>query len=552
MVENRYEPGWLTLQNPFARITKQVTLASTMVRDTDTSDAIIGRVSGRRTDITRIIMNEQSAIFLVGTPHIGKSTLIRYLQQPSDTEWSWRNELADLGNQLNLDDIHFVQIDLAPLEGIEEPNELLALFVSQCKRALSDTFLQDEQLSSPNSDLKALRGLLRSISRETPDARYFVVLDSVERLGMPGVRPPLLAHSRAQTLQERGLALLEHCNAIHTLVDLIDEFTAFGVILSVESLPRPRIDDQFHHVSLDLARFTTMILQAFTWDDTAAFLAQEPENFGANWARMFKTLGGNDVFSRSEQAWLLQQAGTHPYLLQQICFHMFSFKQEYASIHNTWPELQARERLQLIELINESLSAFLAHIWQRIQEALEKSSQETKSKFYEFISSIAYKQAADEIDSTEWYELGPELRYILYSEGIVRYDRLRPVHFPGAILSQYLMQKAKGSTESAAVSPPPTTGHSLTISHPGEQPVLVSLSELEYRLVKTLLQHPERCKEDELMQGAWGRLIEKPRFTQRMHQLRKKLRDQGVGTEIIENNYGGFYSLNHPEWLHLE
>jgi hypothetical protein len=552
MAENRYEPGWLTLQNPFSRVTKQVTLASTMERDIDTSDAIIGRVSGRLTDITRVIMNEQSAIFLVGTPHIGKSTLIRYLQQPPGAGWSWRNELVDLSNQLNLEDIHFVQIDLTSLEGIEEPNELLALFIKQCTRALSHAFLQDEQLSSPNSDLKALRGLLRSISRETPDARYFVMLDSVERLGMHGVPPPLLAHSRAQTLQERGLALLEHCNAIHTLVDLIDEFTTFGVILSVESLPRPRIDDQFHHVSLDLARFTTMILQAFTWNDTAAFLAQGPENFGANWARMFKTLSGNDIFSRSEQAWLRQQAGTHPYLLQQFCFHMFRFKQEYANIHSTWPELQAREKLQLIELINESLSAFLAHIWQRLQEALEKSSQETKSKFYEFISSLAYKQADNEIDPTDWYELGPELRYILYSEGIVRYDRLRPVHFPGAILSQYLMQKAKGITERAAVSPPLTTAHSLTISRPGEQPVLVSLSELEYRLFKTLLQHPERCKEDELMKGAWGRLIEKPTFTQRMHQLRKKLRDQGVGTEIIENSYGGFYSLNHPEGLHLE
>src|SRR5260370_33553939 len=226
---------------------------------------------------------------------------------------------------------------------------------------------------------------------------------------------------------------------------------------------------------------------------------------------------------------------------------MFSFKQEYASIHSTWPELKARERLQLIELINESLSAFLAHIWQRIQEALEKSSQETKSKFYEFINSLAYKQADNEIDSTEWYELGPELRYILYSEGIVRYDRLRPVHFPAAILSQYLMQKAKGRAERAAVSPPPTTGHSLTISHPGEQTVLVSLSEVDYRLFKTLLQHPERCKEDELIQGAWGRLIEKPRFTQRMHQLRKKLKDQGVVTEIIENNSGGFSSRNPPE-----
>src|SRR5215469_1529044 len=552
MAENPYEPGWRTLQNPFARITKQVSLASTLERDRDTSDAIIGRVSGRHTDITRIIMNEQSAIFLVGTPHIGKSTLIRYLQQPSDSGWSWRNELADLGNQLNLDDIHFVQIDLAPLEGIEERDELLALFIKQCMRALSHALLQVEQLSSPNSDLKALRGLLRSISRETPDARYFVVLDSVERLGMPGVRPPLLAHSRAETLQERGLALLEHCNAIHTLVDLIDEFTAFGVILSVESLPRPRIDDQFHHVSLDLARFTTMILQAFTWDDTAEFLAQGPENFGTNWAGMFRTLGGNYIFSRSEQAWLLQQAGTHPYLLQQMCFHMFSFKQEYASMHSIWPDLQARERLQLLELINESLSAFLAHIWQRIQEALEKSSQVAKSKFYEFMSSLAFKQAADEIDATDWYELGSELRYILYSEGIVRYDRLRLVHFPGAILSQYLVQRAKGNAESAVVSPPPKTGHSLSISHPGDQFVLVSLSESEYRLVKSLLQHPERCKEDQLMQGAWGRLIEKPRFTQRMHQLRKKLKEQGIGAEIIENSYGGFYSLNHPEWLHLE
>lgn len=552
MAENRYESGWLTLQNPFSRITKQVTLATTMERDRDTSDTIIGRVSGRRTDITRIIMNEQSAIFLVGTPHIGKSTLIRYLQQPSGAGWSWRNELAELGNQLNLDDIHFVQIDLAPLEGIEESNELLALFINQCMRALSHVLLQDEQLSSPNSDLKALRGLLRSISHETPGARYFVMLDSIERLGMPGKQPHLLVGSKAQTPQERGLALLEHCNAIHTLVDLIDEFTAFGVILSVESLPRPRIDDQFHHVSLDLARFTTMILQAFTRDDTIAFLAQGPENFGANWARMFKTLGGNDVFSRSEQAWLLQQAGTHPYLLQQLCFHMFRFKQEYAIIQSTWPELQAREKLQLIELINESLSAFLAHTWQRLQEVLEKSSHETKNKFYKFISLLAYKQADDEIDSADWYELGPELRYILYSEGIVRYDRLRPVHFPGAILSQYLVQKAKGNAESASVLPPPTTGHGLTISRPGEQPVLVSLSELEYRLFKTLLQHPERCKEDELMKGAWDRLIEKPTFTQRMHQLRRKLREQGVAAEIIENSYGGFYSLNHPEWLHLE
>jgi hypothetical protein len=317
------ENYWQVLPNPF-------------INNMGAFEITNGHISGRRTDIARIVVSGPRAFIILGAPSLGKSTLIHYLQSSPQPAWSWRDELGDLQGQLNLSDIHFVPIDLAPLEGIEEPNELLALFINQCMRALSHAFLQDEQLSSPNSDLKALRGLLRSISRETPDARYFVMLDSIERLGMTSKQPRLLDGSKAQTFQERGLALLDHCNAIRTVVDLIDEFTTVGVILSVESLPRPRIDDQFQHVSLDLARFTTMILQAFTWDDTTAFLAQEPENFGANWASIFKTLGGNDIFSRSEQAWLLQQAGTHPYLLQQLCFHMFRFKQEHASIHSTW------------------------------------------------------------------------------------------------------------------------------------------------------------------------------------------------------------------------
>jgi hypothetical protein len=40
--------------------------------------------------------------------------------------------------------------------------------------------------------------------------------------------------------------------------------------------------------------------------------------------------------------------------------------------------------------------------------------------------------------------------------------------------------------------------------------VVVSLSELEYRLLKTLAQHPAQCSEhEELMIEAWGILIER-------------------------------------------
>jgi hypothetical protein len=553
MSETPYEPGWQILPNPFAKISKQAMFTSTAGKDTDVSTPIIGRISGRRTDIAQIIMNEQSAIFLVGTPGIGKSTLIRYLHQSPDTAWSWRNELADLRGQLNLGDIHFVQIDLTPLEGNEDRSELLASFIRECTKALYHAYQPSEQPPFTQSDLKGLRGLLRTISRETPDARYFLILDALERLGVPGMPLFSLGTSKAETPQERGIALLDRCGAIRTLVDLIDEFTIFGVILSIESLPRPKIDDQFHHISLDLAHFTTMTLQAFTWGDTAEFLAQEPENFGTNWAKVFKALGGSYIFTRSEQAWLRQQAGTHPYLLQQYCHHAFRFKQAYASIHRTWPELQERDKLQLIELIKGSLSPFLVIMWERLQEAIERSGRETKSRFYEFINLLEHKQADDEIAPNFWYELGPELRYILYSEGLVRYDRLQPIHFPGSILCQYLAQEAKESKESSkqAISLLPTTGRNLTISRPGDQTVVVSLSELEYRLLKALLQHPKRCTEEELMMGAWGKKIDRPVFTQRMHQLRKKLKGTGE-TDFIENRYGGIYTINNPEWLYLE
>src|SRR6266487_5053867 len=540
---------WLTLPNPFSKISKQVILAPTVRKEEVTSEDIIGRVSGRRIDITRIIMNEQSAIFLVGTPNIGKSTLIRYLQNHPDAEWSWRDELVDLQGQLKLEDIHFVQIDLTPLEGIEKSDDLFALFIKQCTKALYDVYQPDPRAYTQQYDLKELRSLLRIINRETPSARYFFMLDTVERLGMHGMPSLPLGSSKAETPQERGLALLDRCSAIRTLVELIDEFAVFGVILSIESLPRPKIDDQFHHISLDLARFTTMTLQTFTWEDTIKFLSQEPENFGMSWAKMFKALGGNSIFSRSEQEWLRQQAGTHPYLLHQFCLYTFRFKQEYASIHRHWPELQEREKAQLSESINESLSPFLAHIWQRLEDVINKCDQKTKSSFYEFIGLLEHRQANDEVDPTVWYKLGPDLRYILYSEGIVRYDRLQLIHFPGSILSRYLIQK---SNQEQTALPAPSSGRYLTISRPGELQMVIALSDLEYRLLKTLMQHPERCKEEELMKGAWGMMIERSRFTQRMHHLRKKLKDHGVGAEIIENSYGGFYSLIYPEWVRLD
>jgi hypothetical protein len=524
---------WQTLPNPFQSVT-------------DKSEVAAGHVSGRNRDISKIINSTQSAILLTGAPYIGKSALIRYLQRSPEAEWSWRKEIETSFDEEDLNNIHFVSVDLTLLEDIGSEDELLNFFIQQCIAALRP--LQISAGEEFTDDLNGLYKLVRSLTRGVSTSRYFLMFDTIERLDLPGKKifDILKLESIAKTPQERSIALLDHCGAIHILIDLMDEFNNFGVILSIVSLPRPKIGDQFTNVSADLARFTPITLQAFTWSDTLKFLNQKPEDFGSKWKSMFEALGGNYIFSTSEQMWLLRQAGTHPYLLQQYCFQTFQFKQDYANIHERWIELQPVDERQLIEWINEQLTIFLSRIWKRLQEAVEKSSQETKTRFYDFVSSFANKSAEEEIDPKIWSNLGLELRYILYSEGIVRYDPLQTVHYPGSTLCQFLLQKVQ------EISLATTRGFWLRIVRPETQPEQLSLSELEYRLLKTLLQHPKHCGEEELMKSTWGRVIERSTFTQRIHHLRKKLKDYCGGIEIIENHYGGQYSLYHPEWFHLE
>ncbi|GHO52673.1 hypothetical protein KSB_11480 [Ktedonobacter robiniae] len=523
--------SWRTLFNPFSSGDMPGT----------------GRVSGRSTDIRNLIANQQSAIILSGSPRVGKTAFVRYLKGVSSVAWSWRDEVSlhDLREQFALDQLYFTQIDLTTLENAQTAQELLSAFVTECKRSL-DTPYAAAKLPSLSHDIKGLRSLLRYYTREFPEARYFVMLDAVERLARLDMAIPELEGSLAQTPQERGIALLNHCGAIRVLVDLIDEFTNFGVIFSIQSLARPKLVDQFVHVSADLARFTTIVLQCLTHTDAQAFLGQSPEDFGEAWAQAFYRLGGQEIFTPGEQQWLYEQAGSHPYILLQYCYHTFHFKQLYATQSQQWLELPIEGRQQLSEQVNSAVTTFLTLHWKRLLEAIEKGNSETKAHFFEFVRVFEAHNADEEIAPELWNNLGAELRYILSNEGVIRYEPFQPVYYPGAILCQYLLEKARMQT------PPSSRGFWLTITRPSKAPERLSLSELEYHLIKTLRQHPVRCSEEELMQGAWGKLIERSTFTQRMHHLRKKLKDHSDNVELISNHYGGLYSLNHADWLHLE
>ena len=521
----------------------------------DTASASIGHVSGRRTDISEMIMSKQSAIILAGAPRIGKSTLIRYLQQEAGDGWSWRDEVAELRNWIDLKAIHFSQVNLAGLADKTTPAEQLVEFVKACIQALKQVIQQVAHIPGEETNLRSLRMALRQAIDSAPNARYFVVLDAIDRLGKVDAST-LIAPESGISPQDQGLAFLVGCKAIRVLVDLIDEFDSFGVVLVIKNLPRPRVDSQFSQLSPnlsdDLARFKTITLQTFTWEDAGDFLAQPPEGFGEDWASLFKETISATIFTAEEQAWLLEQAGTSPYLLQQFCYQAFYLK----SLASNWAALADADKRQIIEKTNEQLNTFFLSIWKRLQESLEQSSQDTRVRFAEFIHALRdVKSSQETIEPGLWTQLGLELRYILYSEGIVRFDPRQPIHYPGSSLRKYLIQKFEDNPTwfgAQNLMPGIARGFSITIARPDFPPKRLALSELEYLLLKTLKQHPSHCKEETLMKGAWGNLIPRATFSQRMFQLRKRLKEQCDTTEIIENHYGGEYSLNHPEWFLLE
>ncbi len=550
MVEQRSEFSWKAMRNPFHSII-------------DSPESDIHSISGRSADIREIITGGIGAIILASAPMMGKTSLLRYLQcEPG--AWSWRNEVEDLRAALDLDQVHFLTVDLGPLEDIINTDELLTHFIQQCIEALHKV----GKIQESYNGLRELRALLRELTRQHDDARYYLMFDSIDRLQRPSMPIPDFT-SKEKSPQERSLAILNHSGALHLLVDLLDEFNQFGVILSLESRPLPKIGDQLTMISSDLARFRTLLLQTFTREDTLNFLQQRPTHFEPEWERRFQKLGATAYFSESEQAWLYEQAGTHPYLLQQCCFYAFELKQQHAARCDQWLELEPRERDQLIELMNERVSTFLDRTWKRVSEALRKSSPEASERFSKFVKEKHLRRASEEIDLDTWNWLGKELHFILRNEGIVRYDPPASIYYPGALCMASLVQRAQvqddrndvdiEDDEHQVESPEmrenqlwiPPGQKTLQITLPGKEPASIPLSELEYRLLKVLLEHPKKCSEAELMQAAWGRLISRSVFTQRMHHLRKKLRRYTGDEDLIENRYGGIYLLNHVEWLEI-
>ncbi len=210
-------------------------------------------------------------------------------------------------------------------------------------------------------------------------------------------------------------------------------------------------------------------------------------------------------FPMRSKAGYIEQAGTHPYLLKQLCFLAFQIKQQNAIKRGSWIELESLEKQQLIELMNEHVSAYFGRTWRRIDQALQDSGQEAKDQFYEFIRASDKWRSFNGSEQELWEQFDEELHYILRSEGIVRSDPLMPVEYPGTLIRLYLEQRVREQEGPPAVRPSmPSNQKELLVTLPGQSPTSIALSDIEYRLVKILLDNPKRCNEDTVDAGRMG------------------------------------------------
>ena len=234
---------WRTLRNPFQS-------------GAESLEGIGSRVSGRSDDIRSIIAGGQGAIIITGAPNIGKTSLVRSLRRLPEAGWTWRREVPDLQEIANLDHTYFTQIDLKPLEGIDNTGDVRRLFIEQCISSLR-SLRQTEGTDYIGS--RGLRALVREMFDRQPDTCCYFMLDGIERLQEPDL--PQFNAGKPRTAQERSLALLDASGVLRLLVDLLDEFPEFRVILFLTSQPQLGIVNIYKNLSADLARFTTMMLQ---------------------------------------------------------------------------------------------------------------------------------------------------------------------------------------------------------------------------------------------------------------------------------------------------
>lgn len=472
---------------------------------------------GRQEQVYRILHNglisrTSNLLNLQGPQKIGRTSLLHFIQFLAQTEGANTNYASLFKESTNNLKLLCLYIDLRLLtSGSRE--EIKSHFIRILARSLH------EQSSMKMQETTFFR-LMEDMS-ENSGYRYILFIDRAEYL-------------LDQHIQE---------NIKDTLGVLNDGLPNFGILLSFGASGELNAQDVIHRtaeIDQSIASISSLMNLVRYDIDIGLLLPEEAEQFLDDIEPTTFSQPMLAPFTAEEVKWIIEIAGTHPYLLNLLGILIRNQKQEQHMF-----TLSASELRKVEENALNQLKPFINNIGKRLSDLKDY-------KALELVNTLASSpEHAITIDS-----VSDDLARILEGEGLIQKIASQWV-MPSSLMRKLLLEQLKYGNKSFANSlGVPVTDHTFAVQVDGISQT-IELTEIETKVLAMLINaSPDQLiTRDDLLEGIWGsssskELSDQQKLSQRIKMLRNKLRPV-LNENPIENVYGEGYRLIKPERFKL-
>jgi len=457
---------------------------------------------GRREQVYRILYNGLIArtpnlLILRGPQRIGRTSLLYFTQALARTNGANTDYASIFKESTNKAKLSCPYIDLRVLSS-GQPEEVKTTFIEVLAQSLY------EQSSGDISE-KTLYGLVEAMASHS-QYHFILLIDRAEHL-----------------LDQRIQATINDILGV-----LNDAVPNLGILLSFGASGELSAQDVIHRTAeIDQSIESISSLMNLVRYDIDIGLLQPYE------AEQFLTEASPAYFSKEEVNWILDMAGTHPYLLNLAS--ILTLEQKQSSQRSlTTTELNIVENNAL-----NQLKPRINNIWKRLSDL----------KDYEALD-LALTIASSPSHAIAISSVSEELVSILEGEGLVQKsdsDWVMPSGLFRRLLLEHAEQGNKPRTNSNSMH---VSGNTLIIRVDGISHS-VALTEKETKIMEMLLNAgPDELVTNEDLLRIWlpsgNELNDQQKLSQRLKALRNKLKPI-LNENPIENVYGAGYRLKYPK-----
>lgn len=472
---------------------------------------------GRQEQIYRILHNglisqTSNLLNLQGPQKIGRTSLLYFIQFLAQNEGANTNYASLFKESRNKLKLLCLYIDLRFLSN-GSPEEIKNHFI----KLLAKAFYEQTKMKTQETTFFRLMEDMSDNSRY----RYLLFID------------------RAEYLLDQQI----HENIKDTLGVLNDGLPNFGILLSFGASGGLSAQDVIHRtaeIDQSIASISSLMNLVRYDINIGLLLPEEAEQFlGDKEPTTFsqQTLA---PFTSEEVRWIIEIAGTHPYLLNLLGILIRNQKQEQGMTTLSTLELKKVEA----DALNQ-LKPFINNIWKRLSDLKDRRALE-----------LAYTLASSPEHAITIDSMSIDVARILEGEGLIQKEASCWI-MPSSLMRKLLLEQVKyeniSSTHSFDV---PVSDHLLMIQVDGVSQT-IELTDIETKVLAMLIHaNPDQLiTSNDLFKGIWGpsskkELSDQQKLSQRLKTLRNKLR-LVLNENPIENVYGEGYRLVKPERFKL-